>query len=77
MDVSYLVNGEDDEGASASDLGDDGKEFRVDGAELRIVGVLRYLYVIVAFLPFRRFAVDVPKLRTPDAPEPKLKTIAR
>lgn len=68
--VLYLINRKDNEGASASNFGDNGEKFGIHSTELGIVGVLRYLNVIVAFLPFCRLAVDVPKLGTSDAAEP-------
>lgn len=64
------MDGDDDEGAAARHLRDDGHELRVDGAELGVVRVLRDLQVVVTLLAAGRVAIDVPELRTSHATEP-------
>lgn len=70
---SYAIYRDHDEGPAACHLRDYGQEFGVDGAELGVVRVLRYGDVVVAFLPFGWFAVDVAKFRAPHTAEPQLK----
>lgn len=67
---SSLFDGEDEEGAAAGDLCDDGNELGVDGAEVRIVGVARDRDVVVALLPLHRQAVHMPELGAPNPAEP-------
>ncbi len=62
VDAARVLGGYDDEGAAAALFGDDGHEFRIHGAERRIVRILRYLYILVADIFLVRISVDVPIL---------------
>lgn len=59
---AYLLQGDDEEGASSRTLGDDGQEAGVDGAEVVIVHVLGDGDPIEAVLPVSHLPVHVPEL---------------
>ena len=67
-----LLQRQDDEGASAGHFRDDGQEFRVDGAAVRVVRVFRDVHVLVTLVLARRLPVDVPEFRRAHATERQL-----
>lgn len=69
---THIVERQNQEGTAAGHLGDHGQELGVDSAELRVVGVLGDLDVVVAPLPLGRRPVHVPELAAPHAPKPRL-----
>lgn len=59
---SHLLQRDDEEGAAAGTLGDDGQVARVDGAEMVVVDVLGDGDPVEAVLPARRLPVNIPEL---------------
>lgn len=59
---AYLLQGDDEEGATSRALGDNGQEAGVDGTEMVIVHVLGNRDPIKAVLPVCHLPIDVPEL---------------
>lgn len=60
--TSYLLEGDDEEGAAAGTLCHDGKEAGVDSAEMVVVDILGDGDAVEAVLPARHLPIDVSKL---------------
>lgn len=59
---SYLLQGDDQEGAASCALGDDGQEAGVDGTEVVIVHIFGDGDTVEAVLPVGHLPVDIPEL---------------
>lgn len=60
--ATYLLQGDDKEGASSGTLCDDGQEAGVDGAEVVVMHVLGDGDPVKAVLPVGHLAIDIPEL---------------
>lgn len=58
---TYTINWNDNECSTTSNFSYDGDEFRIYCTKLGIMGIFRYWNIVVAFIPFHRFAVDMSK----------------